>query len=77
MKKPSRWYKENKSMASDNSSVNGSKMFKMENVDLAAYKKVNIEVNEGEILAFSNLLLHHSNENLSSKVRLTIQNRFK
>ena len=39
-------------MASDNSSVNGSKMFKMENVDLAAYKKVNIEVNEGEILVF-------------------------
>ena len=65
-----------KVMASDNSSVNGSKMFKMENVDLAAYKKVNIEVNEGEILVFSNLLLHHSNENLSSKVRLTIQNRF-
>ena len=65
-----------KVIASDNSSVNGSKMFKMENVDLAAYKKVNIEVNEGEILVFSNLLLHHSNENLSSKVRLTIQNRF-
>ena len=65
-----------KVVASDNSSVNGSKMFKMEDVNLAEYKKVDVEVNEGEVLVFSNLLLHHSNENLSSKVRLTIQNRF-
>ena len=51
-------------------------MFEMETVDLSKYKKINVEVKETEVLVFSNLLLHQSNENLSSKVRLTIQNRF-
>ena len=63
-------------MHQDNASVSGAKMFELEPIDLSDYKKVTIDVKKGEVLVFSNLLLHHSNENKSNRVRLTVQNRF-
>ena len=50
-------------------------MYSIDIKDLKKYKEIDIEVSKGEVLVFSNLLLHKSNSNNSNKVRVTVQSR--